>query len=365
MNIAYFKGFSSGQLSTLSNNLRLLAMSALILTLTSAGQARVNPKTQMRTKAITEKQSLKRETTKETSDAKAQTKAAQIRRHEFRLSQKLKPRTRYFAPIASNQSTPVSMTSTGKASTDANESKIISGGLVIGRGSTPKPENPEISNARLENTSYLGYLVAKISDKWLAVTEFGYVQNLNQPKKSGWADTPVLISYTGFEPAPALSMTTSLMGVAPTSNASKNRSLQYAAGGELKFGIKPAYMPLTDKWKLSVGANLLKNVVSNKESETGEFYNSWTSRQFISLDYADEVFFASAIFYHRNAIDFENTLKETYLHREMIGVKFLKRFSAALAHDFGGPAFQENGQSNYFFYSTESSYYSVLLGVSF
>lgn len=285
---------------------------------------------------------------------------------EFRMSEYIKrPDSRYLSPVSGAT---VGQTPTSEMQ---GVSDIFSGTLYFIRGTTPRAENPEEGPARKEGLTYYLLAGARINENWSTGTEITYNQDIAKPQRSAWGDTPVVLTYRGLKPAPALGMSTSLIGVIPTSNASKNRALQYGVGGGLRFWITPAYMPFSEKLNLSLYANLIKGVHSRQfdEPKTPEgqpdYFNSYTSRQTVSFGYKGEIFFASIDFHHRNAITYENKLKESYLHSETLGVVLNNRYTLALSHEFGGPAHQENGQSNYYFYSNDTSYYSAILGLSF
>jgi hypothetical protein len=285
---------------------------------------------------------------------------------EFRMSELLKtPRSRYLSPVSG-----VTVGQNPQAEAKSG-SDIFSGTFYLIRGTSPRAEKPEESNARKEALVYYLLLGARFNENWSAGTEITYSQDLNQRSRSAWSDTPLALTYRGLKPAPALGMSAALIGVMPTSNASKNRALQYGLGGGLRFWITPAYMPISEKLSLSLYANLIKGNHSRQFDEPAhpdspiDYFNSYTSRQTLSLGYKGEIFFASIDFNHRNAITYENKLKEAYLHAETLGVVLDDRFTLALSHEMGGPAHDENGQSNYYFYSNDNSYYSAIVGVSF
>ncbi len=295
----------------------------------------------------------------------ARTKVERVAQ-ELRMSEYVKtPQSRYLSPVSGMTVGQTENTQTASAP------KIFAGTIYLIRGTTPRAENPEVGPAKKEAMTYYGLFSAKISDNWATGTEVMYNQDLNQPKRSDWADTPLVLTYRGLKPAPALGMSTSLIGVIPTSNGSKQRALQHSLGGAMRFWINSAYMPFSEKLNFSVYANLLKGTHSRQYDPpaTAEgdptYFNSYTSRQTVSLSYNGDIFFASVDFHHRNAITYNNTLKESYLHTESIGFVIDKKYTLALSHEFGGPAHQENGQSNYYFFSDETSYYSAILGFSF
>ncbi|MGE5086973.1 MAG: hypothetical protein ACM3MG_11775 [Bacillota bacterium] len=196
---------------------------------------------------------------------------------------------------------------------------------------------------RQDGMDYIARVNINLTKIHLIRIDGGYTQSMTNPEMSDWNDTsisfrknPTLISW------PVL-LGYSVGGVIPTSKDSYKRQNSIAsATTSLTAAINPSVL----KPGVSVTGILsfAKNFHEYETDINGKVLNQYTSSQILSLSYEWPARISiSANLVHRNALTYQNNIRESFEISEELGYDINKRFSVALGHSNSGNALKPNG----------------------
>ncbi|MFM6930157.1 MAG: hypothetical protein ACKOX6_16925 [Bdellovibrio sp.] len=197
--------------------------------------------------------------------------------------------------------------------------------------------------SRQDGMDYTARLNINFTKIHLIRIDSGYTQNITNPETSDWNDTSI-----SFRKSPTLMSWPVLVGynvggVIPTSKDSYKRQ---NSKGSATVGLTVAVNPtvLMDGVGITGIISLAKNFHDYETDINGKVLNQYTSSQILSLSYEWPVGISvSANLVHRNALTYQNNIRESFEISEELSYEISKMFSVAVGHSNSGNALKPNG----------------------
>lgn len=196
---------------------------------------------------------------------------------------------------------------------------------------------------RQDGMDYSARLNINFTKIHLIRIDAGYTQNINNPESSDWNDTSI-----SFRKTPTLMSWPILLGysvgaVIPTSKDSNTRqNSQGSATASVTAALNPSV--LMAGFGVTGILSFARNFHQYETDINGKVLNQYSSSQTLALSYEWPVGISiSATLVHRNALTYQNNIRESFEISEELGYEINKTFSVAVGHTNSGNALKANG----------------------
>lgn len=202
----------------------------------------------------------------------------------------------------------------------------------------------------LDTTANFAY---EFSTKYKLSSLFYYSQNL-KTDKGDWDELILSFSHAPIGLYSRLLVSPALLGMIPMSkDANFRQEFKGGLGAGLRFSFAPNTFVGGLDFKFSV--SLYRNFFEAETATDGKPNSEYSSIQKITASHTYKKISSSIVFYHINALTYQNNIKESFMHFEEIGYNFTDSFSLAVGHGNIGSGLKPNGQDNNILITDENS----------